>query len=140
MPLSVAWQERVALIVWAGVIFGFSSIPRLGSGLPQEEALRTVAHASEYAVFSVLCWRVLFRQLRLLPLSVRTAHAFAAAWLLSVAYALSDEVHQRFVAGRSGSITDVVVDAVGAGVGLVLVFALFKARRAREIIAPRARA
>ena len=40
-----------------------------------------------------------------------------AAVLIAVAYGMSDELHQRFVAGRSSGFDDVLADAVGASVG-----------------------
>ena len=40
---------------------------------------------------------------------------------ISFLYACSDEIHQLFVPGRSGNILDVLIDTVGASVG-VLVF------------------
>lgn len=39
-------------------------------------------------------------------------------WILAVGYALSDELHQRFVPGRNGSLLDVGIDSIGAGLGL----------------------
>jgi VanZ family protein len=40
--------------------------------------------------------------------------------VLAVLYAVSDEVHQTFVAGRHGSPRDVLIDAVGAALGLLV--------------------
>lgn len=42
------------------------------------------------------------------------------AWGLSVLYALSDEYHQTFVPGRNGTFVDLLIDASGALVGLLL--------------------
>lgn len=39
---------------------------------------------------------------------------------ISFLYACSDEVHQMFVSGRSGQISDVFLDTVGASVGILL--------------------
>ena len=46
-------------------------------------------------------------------------------WLVCVAYACSDELHQLFVAGRSGEIRDVMIDSSGALAGVLLVLFLF---------------
>lgn len=40
--------------------------------------------------------------------------------LLSMVYAISDEVHQLFVPGRSGQIRDVMIDTLGAFIGIVI--------------------
>jgi len=52
------------------------------------------------------------------------------AWLLTVLYAASDELHQSFVPGRNASLVDVLVfDAIGALIGLVIL-SYWKKRRA----------
>jgi VanZ family protein len=102
-PRSVvfAWLPVVA---WAGVIFALSSIPGLGTGLGVWDlVLRKLAHVAEYAVLGLLLAR---------------AAPTAAALALGVAYAVTDEVHQAFVAGRQGSPLDVAVDAVGVLLGV----------------------
>lgn len=45
----------------------------------------------------------------------------AGAFLISAAYAVTDEVHQSFVPGRGGAVTDVLIDASGAALGIVAV-------------------
>ena len=46
--------------------------------------------------------------------------------LVAVAYAVTDEVHQLFVPGRSGRITDVLIDGAGAVVGGIVVRLLMR--------------
>jgi VanZ family protein len=95
------------VLVWAGVIFAFSAIPSLNSGLGTwDYVLRKGAHMTEYAILAVLL--------------VRATGSYAWAFALAVAYAASDEFHQTFVRGRHGSPLDVAIDAVGALIGLAL--------------------
>jgi VanZ family protein len=95
------------VLVWAGVIFAFSSIPSLNSGLGTWDfVLRKGAHMTEYAILAVLL--------------VRATGSYRSAFVLAVAYAGSDEFHQTFVRGRHGSPVDVGIDAVGALIGLSL--------------------
>jgi VanZ family protein len=95
------------VVAWAGLIFAFSSVPDLGTGLGGWDlVLRKIAHAAEYAVLGALLARAVSRP------------ALAAA--LGVLYAVSDEVHQAFVPGRMGSPVDVAIDAVGVIAGVVL--------------------
>src|SRR6476469_10351700 len=97
----------VPVLVWAGVIFAFSSIPSLNSGLGTwDTVLRKGAHMTEYAILAVLL--------------VRATGSYAWAFALAVAYAASDEFHQTFVRGRHGSPVDVAIDAVGALIGLAV--------------------
>ena len=108
MPASRLASAWIPVVAWAAVIFAFSSIPSLSSGLGTWDlVLRKFAHATEFAVLGGLLWRALGREL----------HAFAGG----VAYAATDELHQRFVAGRHGSPADVAIDAFGVLVGIVLV-------------------
>ena len=40
--------------------------------------------------------------------------------LICMAYAITDEIHQIFVSGRSGEIRDIIVDTCGSTVGILL--------------------
>lgn len=42
------------------------------------------------------------------------------AFLLTVAYGVSDELHQLYVPGRVASVGDVIADALGAGLAILL--------------------
>ena len=106
-----AW---LPVIVWAAVIFALSSIPHLGTGLGTwDTILRKGAHVTEYAVLGLLLLRAVGREL--------------PAFLLSVSYAITDELHQHFVRGRHASPVDVAVDSTGVLIGIVL---FHRARRA----------
>ena len=41
------------------------------------------------------------------------------ALLICILYAVSDEVHQIFIPGRSGEIRDVIIDSTGSSVGIL---------------------
>jgi VanZ family protein len=95
------------VLLWAAVIFTFSSIPDLGTGLGTWDlVLRKLAHAAEYAVLGALLLRALRDDRQAL-----TAGA---------AYAVTDELHQHFVTGRVGAPLDVLIDTVGVAVGVLL--------------------
>ncbi|WP_313119224.1 VanZ family protein [Proteiniclasticum ruminis] len=53
-------------------------------------------------------------------LEARTLKDYALCLFYSFLYALTDELHQRFVPGRSGELRDVFIDTSGAFTGLVL--------------------
>jgi VanZ family protein len=95
------------VVVWAGVIFAFSSVPSLGTGLGTWDlVLRKLAHLSEYALLGLLLARAVRRPW--------------AALALAAGYAATDEVHQTFVEGRHGAPLDVAIDTLGALAGIVL--------------------
>ena len=92
---------------WAAVIFAFSAVPDLGTGLGGWDlVLRKLAHATEYAILGALLLRALGREL--------------PAFLAGVAYAVTDEVHQHFVEGRHASPIDVGLDGIGVAAGIYL--------------------
>lgn len=74
--------------------------------------VRKSAHASEYAVLGAL--------------AVCTFAAYEKkkyglwAFVLCVVYASSDEFHQLFVSGRTGSPIDVGIDSMGALIGVLI--------------------
>lgn len=47
-------------------------------------------------------------------------------------YAASDEFHQRFVSGRGGMITDVMIDTAGAAAGYVILITVMKIKNLME--------
>lgn len=105
--LAARW---LPVVLWAAIIFAFSSVPSLSSGLGAwDVVLRKLAHLGEYAVLGALLARAL--------------PELAALWA-GIAYAVGDEVHQLFVAGRHGSLLDVAIDAVGVLAGVLLVRAV----------------
>jgi VanZ family protein len=111
------WLPPVALM---GLVFFLSAQPDLSSGLgPWDVLLRKIAHATVYAVLTLLWWRGLRE-------TAGPGHRpVAAAWLIAIAYSATDEWHQTFVSGRHGSPLDVLIDAGGASAA-----ALWALRRA----------
>lgn len=89
------------------MIFAFSSIPSLGTGLGGWDlVLRKLAHTAEYAILGALLVRALGRPW--------------PAVVLGALYAVSDEVHQSFVRGRHGAWYDVLIDTAGVTIGMLL--------------------
>ncbi len=78
-----------------------------------EHYIRKTAHVIEYAILAAaICLPLRLRGLkrrRLLLWSV----------LATAIYAASDEIHQRFVPGRSGRLQDVLIDTLGAILGAI---------------------
>ena len=91
---------------------------------PIHHFIRKTAHFTEYFVFCVL----LFRAVRGSRPGWRWTWALAA---LSIAagYSALDEVHQAFVASRTASPWDSLLDSVGAFVASVVIFSWFRFRR-----------
>ena len=98
------WAPPVALMA---LIFVFSHQPDLSTGLGVWDLVgRKIFHAAEYALLCLLWWRAV--------VGMTTAQrALPTAAALSLAYAISDEIHQSFIEGRNGTPVDVAIDAVG---------------------------
>ena len=76
-------RNWLPVLVWAAVIFSFSSIPDLGTGLGTWDlVLRKLAHTAEYAILGALL--------------VRATGRAGLALAIGILYAVSDEVHQLF--------------------------------------------
>lgn len=83
--------------------------------------VRKSAHAAEYAVLAVLFAFMLcaYPPVRLPFLPSVNSLSLPAAWIFATAYAVTDELHQRFVPGRSGQVSDVLLDSAGALAGVL---------------------
>ena len=77
--------------------------------------VRKMAHFSIYAIGGIIA----FLWLNTFDISLQKKIVFAI--LVCAAYAVSDEIHQLFIPGRSCELRDVCIDTLGAsfGVGLV---------------------
>lgn len=143
MKTSV-WIFRILAIVWAIMIFAFSARDGVESAgdsywvgmktgeivisdfqdWSEEEQvdfarkvdhpIRKMAHATEYAIFAMLLFGACYDGARSL---LRNS---LVAWLIASLYAGTDEFHQLFVPGRSGQLSDVCLDSVGAAAGLLV--------------------
>jgi len=103
--VSATLRAWAPIVIWAAVIFAFSSIPSLGTGLGTWDlVLRKLAHLTEYAVLGALL--------------VRALDSPAVAILVGALYATSDEFHQHFVRGRHAAWYDVVIDTIGVTIGV----------------------
>ncbi len=135
----------ILTIVWMIVIFTFSNSPGEESGeisrgvgglfcqifvpgyeemvfAEQEELallldhpIRKLAHFMEYMILGAL-------MVGIPKFTVKSdywKHGLIV-WAFACLYAISDEIHQLFVPGRCGALKDVLLDSVGAFVGVLL--------------------
>jgi VanZ family protein len=109
--LAVRWG---LLLGWAALIFLLSAQGHLelSADPTLDWILRKSAHLVVYAILAALTVLALS--------SVAVRRATLAALIIVALYALSDEFHQSFVAGRSPQATDVLIDIIGATIGLLL--------------------
>jgi VanZ family protein len=120
-PAVAAWLPAIA---WAGLIFAFSAQPNLRF-VPNEGLdflVRKAGHMAAFGILALTVWR-----------SIATTTAWRQPWawalMLAVLYAITDEFHQGFVAGRHPSPIDVGIDAIGALIAVVAVASVRSRRR-----------
>ena len=135
----------ILALLWMRVIFGFSSQPASVSMTTSEDvssafvriadffssskltdeqvkaralvidhAVRKAAHGTEYAVLAVL-W--------LLQLSLHDCFEKRKYWITQIIcsmYAVTDEIHQFWSAGRTPQFKDVCIDSAGACIALLI--------------------
>lgn len=112
-----------------------------------DHPVRKAAHASEYAVLGLLTAGVYIAggaadagngnekkkadtsSKKRTPIS----RGILIPWVITTAYAATDEMHQLFVPGRSGQVSDVLLDSAGAMAGLAVLGGIrFLVQRRRE--------
>ena len=112
--------------------------------LQQQETIDTIsfiirkgAHFTEYAILGLLCFSTVITHIwkKYAPNSI-TEYAnslrffyikcILGSLVFSCLYAISDELHQGFVANRSPAVFDVFVDTCGAFAGILFVYFVFK--------------
>lgn len=79
-----------------------------------DHPIRKTAHAMEYAMLGLLAAGIFVDQKNLGKLRI------FIPWLIAAGYAATDEFHQLFVPGRSGQVSDVILDSAGAALGVLL--------------------
>jgi VanZ family protein len=138
----------LAIFVWCGTIFYQSSKPAVTS---DQESLfivsvlntclqtiagpnhfevtngmvRKTAHFTEYFILGCLLFNGFFT-------GVRPGKTFWLALATGIAYAMSDEIHQKFVPGRTCRLLDVTIDSAGIALGLTVLYRASRRRLLRK--------
>jgi hypothetical protein len=117
LPLRAGAWRWLPVLFWAGFIFLLSATPNLRfvSANDVDFVVRKAGHMCAFGILAVLLWQALAPAL----FRLRGMALWGLTWVLTVAYAASDEFHQSFTAGRHPAATDVAIDAAGALLFLV---------------------
>lgn len=115
-----AFARWLAVIVWAAVIFGASSLQ--GSQVPGRFSVE--GHLGEYVILGALLWWAL--------------GGMGGGWrpvllaiLIASLYGVSDEFHQSFVPGRVPDPADWALDTIGAATGALAAMAAVRLAKRR---------
>lgn len=121
MTIQKFIKNWLPVILWAGMIFYLSSIPNLHSGLPDmiDIVLRKIAHAGEFGILAILLLRAAL-SLRRKQNNQPPFNIIIIVIVIVFLYAILDEIHQHFTAGRVASPIDVLIDGIGAVLGIAI--------------------
>lgn len=120
------WLPALAVMALIFVLSSQSGL-RVSEDAAVDKPFRIAGHLLAFAALAASLVLGLSRGRR-----PRLAHV-AIAFAVTVFYGASDELHQSFVPDRTGRLDDLVVDTIGAIVGLALAYAVLTVRaRAAE--------
>lgn len=78
--------------------------------------VRKLAHYTEYTILGILVYNLIYSYNKKIYISI----------IICIIYAISDEIHQLFVPGRSCQITDILIDSMGSVTGIILLYIIYK--------------
>ncbi len=139
----------LAVVFWMAIIFKLSAQPGEQSNLPSTKVttitvslatlfrtdvnvltlnhfIRKCAHFLAYLVLGII---VLFAMRRI---GLMGKQGIGFTLLLCISYAITDELHQAFVPGRTPKLLDVLIDSSGASLG-ISIYVLFVENRWKEL-------
>lgn len=133
---SISW---IAVIAWMAVIFYLSHQPGSASSDLSSGIVTALLNLMDWVApglnFDVESFHTLVRKnahfiayflLSLLSLNAWRSSGFsgfkqlALGFAMCVLFAVTDEIHQLFIDGRSGEARDVLIDSAGAALGVVV--------------------
>ena len=126
--MAQQWFRWLIVVMWCIMIFSLTASSTATStntgkiitretNLPKNEVkqinivVRKNAHVLVFGILALLLWWS----------NNKNSHSFIIAWLLTTAYAATDEFHQLYVPNRTASVEDVILDSFGAFIALLLV-------------------
>src|SRR5690349_14321939 len=118
-----ALLRSIAPLVLMVLIFYFSAQTSTGDHPWWEVILRKLGHVSGYTLLTALWWWAL-RGVTNRPLLIAVGIAFA--------YACTDEFHQTFVHGRTGTPVDVAIDSIGMAIAALLITTVTRAPKREQ--------
>lgn len=115
MPLKQKLNLWLPVLIWAAVIFTFSSLP-INQPAPfslTDFIVKKTAHMTEYAILYFLVWRALSNRG-----TIKDKSLLWKILIVTILYAASDELHQTLIPGREGTLRDVGFDTIGMLISL----------------------
>ena len=120
MKILTFFKYWLPPFLWSLLIFKFSSrmLPSTSDFYWNDFIVKKSAHIVMYATYAMLIFRAFKGS------GIDKKRSIVLAFVISLAYAFSDEFHQSFVPGRTARIYDLVFDTIGASVSLFTIWKL----------------
>ncbi len=115
-------------LFYALLIFAVSTIPQV----PPPWSFRwgdKVLHFVEYGIFSFLLFLAFFTSGK----EFFKKNVFLLSSIIGIAYGLSDEIHQKFIPGRSCDVFDFLADCLGIIFVQLIIFIYLKMEFRRKL-------
>jgi VanZ family protein len=102
------------MIFWMCFIFFLSSqqTTSIQGTYNQRFVILKFFHLVEYSILAILAF-----------IAVRK---YKVATIIAYIYAVTDEIHQYFVPGRTSKFTDTLIDLIGISIGIIVLRKIFK--------------
>lgn len=116
MKIFKAW---LLVLCWMGTIFYFSSRQRvqISDVYSINFVFFKTLHVLEYALLFLFSYRAVKISFRQTPVRFWGIYGY----VVTIIYAMTDELHQMFVPTREGRLRDVIIDAVGGLIAWYLI-------------------
>src|SRR5699024_4908630 len=149
-PKLISW---IPIFVWMALIFYLSHKPASSSNELSTAVMVVFIHTISTFIpihlnlcifhhfFLKISYFFLYFMIGLLVINALKRHVsikwkfVALSLIICILYAISDEVHQLFILGRSGEMRDVFIDSTGSATGIAVYILLSKTfRKIRSLI------
>lgn len=85
-----------------------------------QKIIRKVAHFSIYTLVGLLAMAYISTY------NLKESQRVIISLCIGIVYAMSDEIHQLFIPGRAGQLTDVILDTMGVILGILLILVMLE--------------
>jgi VanZ family protein len=126
--LKVVLKPQVLVVGYAALIFILSSIPHLTPPKLEFILFDKVIHFILYSFLSYLLFFAFFKTQK--SLFHKNAHLFSIS--IGILYALTDELHQKFVPGRSCDFFDFLADGIGVVLIQIILWWRYKTKTKKD--------
>jgi len=125
------YEKYISLIFWLAAIYYLSNNTLNEFVIVTdwwEFIIRKLAHMFEYGVLTYLIFRILGQtEKRHVNWNLFWSFAF------TIMYAISDEYHQSFITGRTGTYRDVIIDSAGSLVAIWLIYLNWRHQKNKKV-------